>query len=342
MSIAIAIMIGSRDSTFDLVKTTINSIMTNIGTNEYKLIISMAPFMDEQIKNYIYALKRDNSELIDLMPEENPYWADFINGAIDRSRDCKYFINSHDDIELMTPDFLAKVEDTLGNISEPVGWVSFTDKDYLNGHWCPPTRPGWHRDVLFEDGWNKRKLFQFHTLPDKWWEPSLFAKRTYMVENRIRRTLRLKSCPPPRRSRKYYASLPYDFPLAPVKCHAPFTGFVLIEMDKLKQIGKAENWGTHNTLLADEDWGLRALQLGLNNIWIPDIEYVHWRMPHGGTRSWDDIVKDQERVHRLFFEKWGFHSAAGIEELDFIKKEYGNTNITWSVDKRSYEWEYIQ
>lgn len=111
---------------------------------------------------------------------------------------------------------------------------------------------------------------------------------------------------------------------------------------KLKQIGKAENWGTHAPLLVDEDWGLRALQLELNNIWIPDIEYVHWRMPHAGTRSWPTIVNHAERVHNLFFEKWGFHSEGRAEELDFIKKEYGNTNITWSIDKRSYDWEYIQ
>lgn len=175
MSVAIAIKIGSPHSTLNLVTTTINSIMTNIGTDEYKLVISLSPFIDEPIKSYIYALKRDNSELIDLLPEEksNPYWADVINEAIDRSRDCKYFIKSHDDIELLTPNFLAKVEDVLRNISEPVGWVSFTDKDYLNGHWSPPVREGWHRDYLFEDGWDRRKLFQFHSLPDNWWKPPL-------------------------------------------------------------------------------------------------------------------------------------------------------------------------
>ncbi|GAI40327.1 unnamed protein product, partial [marine sediment metagenome] len=93
----------------------------------------MAPFIDKEIKNYVYALKRDNSEKVDLMPEENYYWADFINEAIDRAGNYKYFIKSHDDIELLTPAFFPKVEGILGSMGEPVGWVSFTDKDYLNG-----------------------------------------------------------------------------------------------------------------------------------------------------------------------------------------------------------------
>jgi hypothetical protein len=112
-------------------------------------------------------------------------------------------------------------------------------------------------------------------------------------------------------------------------------------MDKLEKIGKCENWETYNALLVDEDWGLRALQLGLNNVWIPDIEYVHYR-PGGGTRSGKQIAKDQKRVHKLFFEKWGFHLVEGVEELDFIKEKYKNTNIPWSIDRNSYEWDYIR
>ncbi|MFC2066732.1 glycosyltransferase family 2 protein, partial [Chloroflexota bacterium] len=161
------------------------------------------------------------------------------------------------------------------------------------------------------------------------------------IESQVRWRLHLQPRPMPVRSREYYQSLPYDFPSGPVKCHAPFNHFVLIEMDKLKRIGKCENWGTYNALLVDEDWGLRGLQIGLSNVWIPSVEYVHHRLG-GGTRSWEQIVKDQERVHRLFFEKWGFHSEGRVEELDFMKKKYKNTNIVWSMGRRSYDWDYIK
>lgn len=340
MSVAIAMMIGSPNSILPLVKTAIDSIMTNIGTKDYRLIIAMTPFIGEQMKNYVYTLKRNYPEAIDLMPEEDYYWADFINEAINRSTDCKYFIKSHDDIELLTPNFLTRVEDTLRNISEPVGWVSFTDKDYLNGNWAPSTRAGFYRDSIFENGWGRRKLFQFHALRENWWEPSLFRRLIYRGKNDLRWLLHYEPLPPSKRPREYYANLPYDFPSAAVKCHAPFSHFVLIEMEKLRQIGTCEKWSPI-PLLIDEDWGLRALQLGLNNIWIPDIEYIHCRGPSGGTRAWPTIAKHQERVHKLFREKWGFlGEEAG--ELDFIRKEYKNTNIPWSIDRRSYEWDYIR
>ncbi|GAI52407.1 unnamed protein product, partial [marine sediment metagenome] len=131
------------------------------------------------------------------------------------------------------------------------------------------------------------------------------------------------------------------FPNAPVKCHAPFNHFVLIEMDKLKRIGECENWQTHNALLVDEDWGLRALELGLHNVWVPDIEYIHYRL-RGGSRSSEQIAEYSERVHKLFFEKWGFDSEGRVEELDFIKEKYKNTNIPWSIDRKSYDWDYIR
>lgn len=341
MGVAIAIEIGSPNSQLNLVEKTISSIMVNIGTDEYKFVISMAPFIDQRIKDYIYTLKEASRGLFDLMPEDNYYWADFINEAIDRAKDFKYFIKSHDDIELLTPNFLVKVEDILGNIEQPLGWVSFTDKEYLNGCWSPPTRPGFHIDHIFENGWSRQKLFQFHSLPENWWRPPFINYYTWLIENIVRHRLHLKPRPRPVYPREYYATLPYDFPRGPVKCHAPFNHFVLTEMDKLKRIGKCENWKTYNALLVDEDWGLRALQLGLNNVWIPDIEYVHNR-PGGGNRSWHQIVKDQERVHQLFFEKWGFHAEGRAEELDFIKKKYQGSNIPWSLDRRSYEWDYIQ
>jgi len=342
MSVAIAIEIGSPKSTLALVKTTISSLMINIGTSQYKLIIAMAPYRDEEIKNYVYALKRDKSELVDLMPEENYDWADFINNAIDRSRDYKYLIESHDDIELLTPNFLPKVENALAKIGEPAGWVSFTDKDYLNGHWAPSTRAGYHTDCLFENASKRRKLFQFHSLPDNWWRPPLFAYGFYTVERIVRSRLGLQPRSLPVCPREYYANLPYDFPRAPVKCHAPYNHFVLIEMDKLREIGKCENWKTPLSLLVDVDWGLRALQLGLNNVWLPDIEYVHCRMASGTNRASNQIARERDRLINLFLEKWGFHPQGRVEEVDFVKRKYKNTNILWSIDRRSYDWDYIK
>jgi hypothetical protein len=112
-------------------------------------------------------------------------------------------------------------------------------------------------------------------------------------------------------------------------------------MSKLKKIGRCVNWECYAPLLIEEDWGLRALQLCLNNIWIPDIAYSHYR-PGGGSRASPLIAREGERIQKLFFEKWGFHPGRGGEELKTVREKYKNTYIPWSIDRRSYEWEYIR
>ena len=52
--------------------------------------------------------------------------------------------------------------------------------------------------------------------------------------------------------------------------------------------------------------------------------------------------RERDCIINLFFEKWGFHLGVSAEELVFIKKKYKNTNILWSIDRRSYDWDYIK
>jgi len=129
-----------------------------------------------------------------------------------------------------------------------------------------------------------------------------------------------------------------------VLAHAPFNHFVMIKRETLLKIGYCENWGTLNALLVDEDWGLRALNNNFPNVWIPFLEYFHYRGTEyqgGGTRSWGHIKKDIKRVDNLFYEKWGFHSEPTDDELKIIQEKYIKTLIPWTISKYSYEWVYI-
>ena len=58
------------------------------------------------------------------------FLATFAIKVIEENQDYKYFIMSHDDIELITPNFFSKVTKSLDN--KQVGWVSFTD---IGGTW---------------------------------------------------------------------------------------------------------------------------------------------------------------------------------------------------------------
>lgn len=313
-SVSIAMMIGSTKSTLGLVRTSLETITKNIGTSNFLITVGIHPGISEDIKLYVKKLSQNLSKNINLIQNFNGSWAQFINLVIDRSSGYKWFLISHDDVNLLTLNFLSMVEEKVSKLTEPIGWISFTDEDYLNGSLSMSTRPGFHSDFLYENAWNRRKLFQFHSLPENWWK-----KKTNI---------------------KYFANLPYDFPSGVVKCHAPFSHFVLIEVKKLRQIGKCVDWSPVS-LLIDEDWGLRALQQNLFNVWIPNIKYIHCRQKTG-TRAGHQIRRYRKQVNKLFLEKWGFPPLVRKETHKIVKKLYPSTNILWSCGKKSFEWEYVR
>jgi hypothetical protein len=344
IDLAIAIRIGSPESSLFLVKQTIESIQKNIGKCKYRFILSLDPKISREIKDYISRKQKESPENFEVFSEETLYWAEFINKAIQSAKDCEYFIKAHDDIKLLTPNFFPQVKRIISAIKEPVAWVSFTEIGYLNGHWSPPTRPGFYKDYLEEKAWERRKMFQFHKLPDNWWRPRWWRWLPYVLQQRlivkIFPRFQVFKYPEIKMSDKYQELL--DVPFSPVKCHAPWNTFVLIKTEILNEIGPCENWQTYHALFVDEDWGLRALKLKYWNIWVPSIIYLHFRPFVGGDRSQYKIAEDTKRVHNLFFKKWGFHLPPTEEELRKIKSKHKDNFISWSIGKNSYDWDYLE
>ena len=302
MSVVISMMVGSKLSTRELIKNSIESITQNIGVSDYLLVIGVASHIHDL---FIYLVLQFSNERIIVINHHCDTFAMFTNHVIQNySTNSKWFIVAHDDIELKTKNFISTVEKML-DLKENIGWVSFTDDDYLNGNWAPPTRPGYHLDFLTGNAWSERRVFQFHRLKNGWLD-------------------------------SLHENLDYDFPIAPVKCHAPFSHFIMIETEKLKQIGYCENWSVVS-LLIDEDWGLSAMKEGLANIWIPSIVYTHCR--NGSTRAHPIIKKEGEKVDGLFHKKWEFNHNPKRRELKRIKKLH--KEIIWSSTRRSFEWEYV-
>lgn len=339
--IAIAIAVGSPNSTEYLVKQTFDSIRDNIGNCDWKIFIGLGVKVKFEVKKIVLKYVEDYPTNFELLLHEEVSWATFINKAIDASEEYRYFIKSHDDIKLMTSDFYTKVTQKLKEINKPVGWVSFTDIGWMKGDFSPAVRVGYHIDVLKEKAWEERRVFQFHLFPKYWTRAGIFEDLLFKVVNRITSMWKKTSLPYPKPTKKI-AKYSLDLPKAPVRCHAPFNHFVLIEMEVLKRIGKCEDWNTYNALFVDEDWGLRALQLNIPNIWIPDIIYFHYRGENrgGGTRSNDSIISENVRVGKLFYNKWGFNTVPSPEELVIIRNKYRDTLIPWSSYRKSFEWDY--
>jgi len=339
--LAIAIVVGSPTATKELVEKTFNSINENIGSCNWKVFLCLGLNIPIEVNVFVKEYVENHKSNFEIFKEDEISWASFANEVIDLSHDYKYFIMSHDDIELITPNFYSRVTNTLEKINKPVGWVSFTDIGWKYGDHSPPVRPGYHLDYLNEDAWSKKKAFQFHLFPDNWWYNNIIIHLSYRLLNKIYNILGFGMIPYPKPIKKI-KKYKVDLPNAPVKCHAPLSHFVLIERKVLDKIGKCVDWGTKNHLLIDEDWGLRAMELSFPNIWIPDITYRHYRLnfPGGGTRSSLEIKKENKRVGELFFKKWGYHQCPTAQELNFIREYHKNNFIPWSSYRKTYEWDY--
>jgi len=325
------------NASVNFIKKCLGSVKSNIGIDDYRLFLSVSDDVDSKIDSFIE--RTFDEDRIERVPFHQ-YWADVANEAIDLAAeaDCDYFVTLHDDVWITSENFLPRVDQHLDDVTEPVGWITFTDEGFLHGQPdTPPARPGFHEDYFEHE--TRRRMYQFHTLEEGWWKPPLSQWLLFRLRNKLQRTLGRDLSPPPTRSSHYYESLPYDMPEEPVKCHAPWTHLMIIKMDRLWQIGYAEHWETENTLLLDEDWGLRALEEGLFNMWIPTMGYVHGE--RGRTRSSDIIYEHRERVHNLFKEKWGYPVDIEESHLDYVESEYAGTNIPWSIGRKSYEWNYF-
>lgn len=314
MKALISMLVGSPRSEIHLVERSISSILLNIGTDDFFLVVGISSGISSKIVKWVKEVERSNQN-VKVVDQHCNSFAEFTNYVFSEyGTSSNWFIISHDDVELRTKNLITNIEQSLKSSLDGVGWVSFTDDDYLQGHWAPSTRQGYHFDYLYENAWNRRKLFQFNSLEENYWKKG--------------------------KGHSYFSNLNYDFPSTPVRCHAPFSHFIAIESKKLRRIGLCEEW-SEVSLLIDEDWGLSAMREGLINVWLPKIIYTHVRKIDG-TRATPTILRRGKEVAEKFVRKWGFsHDPLG-HDLKKIKKMYSNTNIAWSFDRRSFDWEYLK
>lgn len=341
--LAIAISVGSKNSTLDLVKKTFTTIEKNIGQCDWKIFLLLGPKVSIELRDYVIK-KVENSDNYEIISFEDMYWSEFINLAIEKSKEYKYFIKSHDDIELITDNFFEKVIFELERLkTKNIGWISFTDIGWKRGDFSPPVRIGYFKDVREKNAWNKRKVFQFHKFPDDWTKTNNVMHYIYRFYNIIHKFFFRSDLPYPKPIKKI-STYEVDIPDNTVIAHAPFNHFVMIKRSILDSIGKCEHWETFNALLVDEDWGLRCMEKNIVNIWIPSIEYFHYRgIQHGGaTRSWSDITDKEQETHNKFYQKWKFHAYPSSDEIEYIQDKYQNTMIPWSINRNSYDWDYVK
>ena len=92
--------------------------------------------------------------------------------------------------------------------------------------------------------------------------------------------------------------------------------------------------------MVDEDWGLRANEIGMKNIWIPHLFYRHeMEGAEGGAPDRLKISANATRVHNLFF-KLGFHPTPTDNELETIRLTHSEETLAWNINHNSFDWLY--
>jgi len=303
MSLAIFIKSAGANVNKDNLKDTLGSIIMNTK-EEFKFHL----VLEESQKTVLQDLSID--EYIGSLKTANDKvsWAEDFNLFFDSVKDSSdWLLYSHDDLKILTSDWFNKSKDVVGDRTD-IGWITYSQPTWYMHYGEPRSqvaRPGFHSDRFSYPCIHECHKFQ---RPQDWNNKKLMKSKL-------------------------------NLPTRPVKIHGPYSVFNLIKMDNMKKIGYCEDWNPY-TMLIDEDWALESLKNNFVNVWIPNVFYLHplrWQ-----ERKAPDRFKKEAR--QGFFNKWGFNGGtANISnsEIEQVCEEYSQTNIPWSKDRASYDWEYL-
>jgi len=308
---------------------TVYSISKNIGECNYKFYIvvdnpdnlstwvhpdgheeKLPPIPKRFVKeifdneNLRHIIKKDS--LLEVVHTLGPWYQDYNLFFEKYKNDTKHILISHDDIVMHTDNFYNKSLKEIEGVEEQIGWIVYTNDGYHDHPLGPKsntTGTGFHIDR------NEPFLYECHNYE---------LNQTLSEENKHL----------------------LDLPKRTTKCYGPFD-LMLVSTDSMEIIGPCSNFGPY-TMLVDEDWALESLKNNLINVWIPDILITHPNKRNKRNSDYD--LRFESDAHKNFHNKWGFYAHRDYD-TDFVKKiqrEYKNTNIPWSSDRRTYEWDYLK
>ena len=115
------------------------------------------------------------------------------------------------------------------------------------------------------------------------------------------------------------------------------------DMKAAKKIGPPSNWSEY-TIFMDDDWSMASLVKNYNNIWIPNIHYVHPNPRYTSLRKPGTDLRYVEETAKKFQQKWGFNPDGELsdEELESMTLKYSGTHVETVMNKNTYDWNYLK
>ena len=304
LTLAVFINAAGPNVFLENIMQTVYSISGNIGMEDFGFYIV---FDKQSVANSFFAMVCDNSLLMSHILDisvSHDSWASTFNVFFQKFRRItRYIMIAHDDIIINTPLFWESCQRIITTSRNPIGWITFTNDAYYRFNGIPLSNS--IRPGFAPDRQNRR-TFEWHNVK----EEKLTPKISQLM----------------------------DLPSGPVKCHGVLSHIMLISVEALSRIGECEDWSKY-TMLIDEDWSLCALKNGFTNIWIPSVVYTHPN-PYNARKRIRDL-RFERMVHEQFKKKWACEPPYTEEDIRLIKENYSGTNLVWSIERKTYEWDYL-
>jgi len=134
-----------------------------------------------------------------------------------------------------------------------------------------------------------------------------------------------------------------DWPKKTCVVWATFHMVNIISFKNILKISPLDAFGNW-PVLADEDFSMEAMLKGMDNIWIPHIDFIHPLRVETRLKGADNPYRNASLPEKNFSKKWGISWGGRNytdEDIQSLIERYKGTKFEKFYNKYSYEYIYL-
>ena len=346
-SILYCVKIGGLNVSSFNIKNVIKGITSNAFYQNYEIHLSIEDNLNKDAREYINNLAISKQSNLKLFFYKNLSWYDWLKYSFQNSKNFEYLIASHDDTYFRTNSFDKIFINEISKIKN-IGCFTFIDSGYKRRFFNPQLRGAYHIDRVYNNSRAEGIEYEYHKQKPNWHKKTVKLKKGLNLLNLAIK--KKESFTEPKLFEfmsKFFLNFEnLDLPKKTIRAHTLWTNIMGFKVSNLKYFDITDLDVPHG-VSADEDICLATQTNELINVLIPNIHYYHDREINI-SRSWKDIKKDQNKVNKLFYNKWKFYPTKlenirleeRLELIKFLELEY-DKKLTWTKELYSYDWQYL-
>ena len=344
-SILYSIKVGGPNVQVHNIKNALNGIKLNTYYNNYEIHLFVEETISLDVGFFLKTLVYDNH--LKIFYNKKLSWYEWLKISFKNSQNFDYLIISHDDAYFRTKNFDKIFINEISSIAN-LGVFTFVNDRYKRRFFTPQLRGAYHIDRIYDDSRAKGKDYEYYLQKPYWHKKVVKIKKIFNL-CRIHQIQKLGFD-----ETKLFENLSNIFldfnkielPKDNIRVHSIWTIIMGFKSENLKYFDMVDLDISHG-LYSDEDISLTSQMNDLINIFIPKVSFYH-DQELDIARSWKSIKADDNKVKKLFYNKWKFYPhkienlklKERLELIKFLDQNY-NKKLTWTKDMYSYDWQYI-